>query len=136
MYRHRIIHKAQAQAQAGATVSDTLLPTFASCLTPLQIFRPPKEVTVLQSVDRFWAGRNADDLLTLFLTLVQNTVRDVEAVKHTVEATSFAVVQCMLTNCRDPILACVGDATCKAGLDCLDQCDRRDQVRPQCLPSH
>lgn len=35
---------------------------------------------------------------------------------------------CMVTKCGRQIKDCVGDATCKAGLDCLNGCEFNDQV--------
>lgn len=41
---------------------------------------------------------------------------------------------CMVRNCRQEVLDCVTDPSCKAGLDCLQACGPTDQVHsfPSC----
>ena len=37
----------------------------------------------------------------------------------------------MVSKCGSQVVACVTDETCKAALDCLQECDPLDQVRPR-----
>ena len=41
----------------------------------------------------------------------------------------------MVSKCGPQILACVTDPTCKAALDCLQECDPTDQVMRGAEPS-
>lgn len=57
----------------------------------------------------------------------------VPLIASTTKGTDFESLKCMITNCGKQIVNCVNDATCKAGLDCLNGCEFNDQVRNHCL---
>ncbi len=50
-------------------------------------------------------------------------------VANTTKGTDLASLACMLQHCSSQIVSCVTDATCKAGLDCLQACSFNDQAR-------
>eukprot|EP00955_Chlamydomonas_euryale_P055802 356224-Chlamydomonas_euryale.AAC.2 len=72
--------------------------------------------------------RNSDDFLFVFLVLVNEYVTNVDAVSMTTKGIDVPSLYCMVTKCGRQITDCVGDPTCKAGLDCLQACSFNDQV--------
>ena len=82
------------------------------------------------------ARRNSDDFLFIFLVLI-NQFQLVPEVAATTKGSDLKSIQCMLTHCSKEIFACVGDATCKKGLDCLQECSFNDQVcQYRCIVSY
>ena len=49
----------------------------------------------------------------------------------------LGLLVCVMRHCRDPVLSCVQDPTCKAALDCLDAVPPNDQVASyRCIVAH
>lgn len=71
----------------------------------------------------------ADDLLFIWLVLLNEYVTPVPEVANTTKGTDLQSLICMIKNCGSKIKDCVTDATCKAGLDCLEGCAFNDQAR-------
>jgi hypothetical protein len=69
-----------------------------------------------------------DDLLYIWLVLLNQYVTPVPMVANTTKGTDLASLYCMIKNCGQKIVDCVSDKTCKAGLDCLQGCAFNDQV--------
>lgn len=69
-----------------------------------------------------------DDLLYIWLVLLNQYVTPVPMVANTTKGTDLASLYCMIKNCGQKIVDCVNDKTCKAGLDCLEGCAFNDQV--------
>lgn len=70
----------------------------------------------------------ADDLLFIWLVLLNEYVTPVPSVANTTKGTDLKSLYCMIKNCGQKIMDCVGDTTCKKGLDCLEGCAFNDQV--------
>lgn len=70
-----------------------------------------------------------DDLLYTWLVLLNQYQVTVPEVANTTKGSDLASIVCMVQHCSRQIMDCVGDATCKAGLDCLQACAFNDQVR-------
>lgn len=69
-----------------------------------------------------------DDLLYIWLVLLNQYVTPVPLVANTTKGTDAKSLYCMIKNCGQKIVDCVSDKTCKAGLDCLQGCAFNDQV--------
>jgi hypothetical protein len=69
-----------------------------------------------------------DDLLYIWLVLLNQYVTPVPMVANTTKGTDLASLYCMISKCGQKIVDCVSDKTCKAGLDCLEGCAFNDQV--------
>jgi len=97
------------------------------------------EAALAESVRELWRRKNFDDLLFLLLLLIDACVEPVPRVSMTAGGGggSLGLIWCMLTNCREEVVACVTDPECKAALDCLTGCGLNDQVCSyQCIVSH
>jgi hypothetical protein len=70
----------------------------------------------------------ADDLLYIWLVVLNQYVTTVPSVANTTKGTDLASLQCMVQHCGQKILDCVTDTRCKTGLDCLQGCAFNDQV--------
>jgi hypothetical protein len=70
----------------------------------------------------------ADDLLFIWLVLLNEYVTPVPEVANTTKGTDLPSLICMIKNCGQKIVDCVSDKRCKAGLDCLEGCAFNDQV--------
>lgn len=75
-----------------------------------------------------FATPHADDLLFIWLVLLNEYVTPVPEVANTTKGTDLQSLYCMIKNCGGKIKDCVTDSTCKAGLDCLQGCAFNDQV--------
>jgi hypothetical protein len=69
-----------------------------------------------------------DDLLFIWLVLLNEYVTPVPEVANTTKGTDLPSLMCMIKNCGQKIVDCVSDPRCKAGLDCLEGCAFNDQV--------
>ena len=101
---------------------------------------PPSVGSTEETARQLFARKNADDLLYMVLVLVNDWVRDVPRVsmaKSKGFLGSLRLAYCMLGNCSKEVLDCVRDPTCKAALDCLQECGLNDQVCSyQCIVSY
>jgi len=70
----------------------------------------------------------ADDLTFIWLVLLNEYIMPVPEVADTTKGTDLPSLICMIRNCGRQIVDCVTDASCKAGLDCLEGCAFNDQV--------
>jgi hypothetical protein len=75
----------------------------------------------------------ADDLLFIWLVLLNEYVTPVPEVANTTKGTDLPSLVCMIKNCGQKIVDCVSDTRCKAGLDCLEGCAFNDQVMNVCF---
>lgn len=71
---------------------------------------------------------SSDDLLFIWLVLLNEYITPVPSVANTTKGTDLKSLYCMIKNCGQKIVDCVTDTTCKKGLDCLDGCAFNDQV--------
>ncbi|KAK9839677.1 hypothetical protein WJX81_005418 [Elliptochloris bilobata] len=86
-----------------------------------------RALTLQKNLAELWARQQSDDLLFIFLSVIDAYITKVPAV-DSLRASGIGAVACMLKNCRGQITACLADPECKAGLDCLQACSPTDQV--------
>lgn len=92
---------------------------------------------VLKTIDSLWGRHTSDDLLFIWLVLLNEYVTPVPEVANTTKGTDLPSLLCMIKNCGQKIVDCVGDTRCKAGLDCLEGCAFNDQVcQYRCIVSY
>jgi len=96
-----------------------------------------KAAHLFGTIKDLWRRHTSDDLLFVFLVLINEYVTPVKEVYMTTKGSDLASLRCMLTQCRQEIVDCVTDPTCKAGLDCLQGCAFNDQVcQYRCIVSY
>lgn len=76
-----------------------------------------------------WRRRSSDDLAFMLMLAINDCVTPVPATQ--VNMGDLRSLGCMVSKCREQIVACVNDPQCKAALDGLSACGLNDQVRPQ-----
>jgi hypothetical protein len=95
-------------------------------------------------VEELYGRYTSDDLLFCFLILINQAVyqpgsRPVPAVANstTGQGAGAGTLQCMVSKCGKEIVSCVGDATCRTALGCLQACRFNDQVCSyRCIASY
>lgn len=141
---------AQPQAVLLAFDSDFSLET-ASRLQGYRLMQPPLTQQLLEklpfgpakkaaaagmAVRTFWKRATSDDLLYMFLTVINTYFAEVPLLQS-MRAQDPATIFRMVQKCGPQIFACVNDPDCKAALDCLQACDPTDQVCSyQCIVSY
>eukprot|EP00878_Enallax_costatus_P027242 GHUV01029305.1.p1 GENE.GHUV01029305.1~~GHUV01029305.1.p1 ORF type:complete len:554 (+),score=141.83 GHUV01029305.1:251-1663(+) len=96
-----------------------------------------RSARVMKTLDSLWSRRTSDDLLFIWLVLLNEYVTPVPSVADTTKGTDLKSLYCMIKNCGQKIVDCVTDTTCKKGLDCLDGCAFNDQVcQYRCIVSY
>eukprot|EP00892_Ulva_mutabilis_P006169 jgi/Ulvmu1/3924/UM018_0147.1 len=73
-----------------------------------------------------WGRRSSDDLAFMLMLAINDFVTPVPCTQ--VNMGDLRSLGCMLTKCREQVLACVNDPQCKAALDGLASCGLNDQV--------
>ncbi|BDA47648.1 probable violaxanthin de-epoxidase, chloroplastic [Coccomyxa sp. Obi] len=89
-----------------------------------------------KSIQTLWERHSSDDLVSLFLVLIDAFIVKVPRLDSLRASGPLALAR-MIKNCGPQIFACVNDPDCKAALDCLQSCSPTDQVCSyRCIVSH
>lgn len=99
--------------------------------------RAAKDAALLREIRGLYQRRSPLDLQFALLLLASWALG--ERLESVAAADSIGLdgLVCMATKCREPVLNCVRDETCKKALDCLDECGVNDQVCSyMCLRSY
>lgn len=92
---------------------------------------------VYDTVQELYSRHNSDDLLYIFLVLVNAYVVSVPEVANSIDDTGLSTLSCMLLNCGPQIVSCVRDDGCAKALNCLQECKFNDQVCSyRCIASY
>lgn len=83
---------------------------------------------LLEQVKGFWERGHSDDILYMFLVVINGVVTDIPSVSEILKPVTFRALQCMIFNCGKEIVDCQRNPTCKAALQCLERCPPNDQV--------
>ncbi|CAG9460564.1 unnamed protein product [Pedinophyceae sp. YPF-701] len=81
---------------------------------------------VFETMQELWSRRNSDDMVFAMLLLTDELIRPVDVLPR--QDPGLMGVYKMLRWCSGPVLACVRDPECKAGLDALTAVGINDQV--------
>uniref|UniRef100_A0A0G4I4C8 VDE lipocalin domain-containing protein n=1 Tax=Chromera velia CCMP2878 TaxID=1169474 RepID=A0A0G4I4C8_9ALVE len=86
-----------------------------------------------------WDRHSSDDLLYLFLVVLDTFVTTVPYVKSQLGLKKLGreSLDCMLGNCKKQVLGCFSDPTCRKALSCLASCALNDQVETyRCITTY
>ncbi|GAB4821553.1 hypothetical protein N2152v2_008599 [Parachlorella kessleri] len=97
------------------------------------------DAQVLATVQELFERNTSDDLLFVFLVLINQYVREVPLVANSTKTQKAGMkeLQCMVQKCGRQIFSCYADTSCRTALNCLNGCHFNDQVCSyRCIASY
>lgn len=92
---------------------------------------------VMTVLHQLMTRHTSDDMLFVFLVLINEYITDVPQVSQTTKGFDLGGIVCMVRYCGANVMNCVTDRECKGALDCLQACEFNDQVcQYRCIVSH